>query len=182
MDCPACRKEVKFIHKNIEKDLLVKECTVCHGYWIPSFEYWRWLEKHKWEPPVESDIDNLPVKTKTDSKAGKICPECGHILLSAKVGYGCEFSIDKCNHCGGIWLDCHEWEVLKSKKLNDQLHYMFSIIWQNRVKKVEEKTNYASFLTQKLGENDYKKLGEFKKWVMAHKEKDIILSYIIHRK
>ncbi|MBN2441876.1 MAG: zf-TFIIB domain-containing protein [Spirochaetales bacterium] len=181
MDCPVCKNHGTLTNKQIEKDLEVKECESCFGNWIPSFEYWRWLEKHNWRPPTESGIDSTTVEIKTDSVGGKICPECRHILISAKVGYGCEFCIEKCNHCGGIWLDKDEWAILKSKKLNDQLHYMFSHIWQTRVKKAENEAHYILFLKEKLGEEDFNKLFEFKEWMLAHKEKDVMIAHLIHR-
>lgn len=180
MKCPLC-KTVVLHNEELVPNLQAKACGQCEGRWIQSYQYWKWLDKHGdilGEKPVE-DTKSLPVK---DSKAGKLCPECGHFLTHRKVGHNIDFCLDRCNNCGGIWFDKNEWEVLQSSNLHDEVHFIFSAAWQKQIQEEETKETYEKRIQKIIGKDDYSRLKETVKWVHSNPHKNTILSYTVENK
>ncbi|MDD5135579.1 MAG: zf-TFIIB domain-containing protein [Candidatus Omnitrophota bacterium] len=180
MICPVC-KTVALQNEDLLQNLVAKSCKQCHGRWIPSYQYWQWLDKHGDilpEKPKEEAI-SLPVE---DTGAGKLCPECGHFLTHRKVGHSMDFSLDRCSNCGGIWFDRNEWEVLLSRNLHDEVHFVFSSPWQKQVREEENTQIYESRIEKILGPEDYGKLKDMATWIKSHPNKSTIVSYILDSK
>lgn len=172
MNCPLCRT-TRLTNTEMPGELKTLECPACHGRWIKGYQYWRWLAHHGQnipEQPSEAALD-LPVD---DSGPGKLCPECGHFIRRQAVGRGVEFSIDHCMNCGGFWLDGNEWEILASRGLHDDLHFVFSIPWQNRLKAEEQAADREHLLREKLGDADYERAAAFIRWLKDHPHKSIV--------
>ncbi|EKD27222.1 MAG: hypothetical protein ACD_79C00801G0003 [uncultured bacterium] len=176
MKCPICKTE-SFSEKTLESGLLSLHCDNCNGNWIKSFQYWIWREQNGKDLPELPPEQGL-VKTIQDSKSGKFCPECNKFLFRYKVGHGTDFNLDRCNTCGGTWFDKSEWDVLKSRNLHDDIHFIFSAPWQSKVQKEESEKSKENLLKNKIGEKDYLKVQEIKKWLINHSNKNEIISYI----
>ncbi len=130
MKCPRCEAH-RFSLVSLDEGLSARECGNCGGHWLPSFQYWRWLEKHGPNLPEKPKEEGFDAPTEGLDRA-MICPECEHILVKAAAGHDLTFRVDRCYHCGGIWLDANEWEALKSRNLHDDIHLMYTQTWRKR--------------------------------------------------
>ena len=176
MKCPICKTKI-LIKKELDLGLLSFNCENCDGTWIRSSQYWNWRNQQGQnlsEISVEESI-NLKVD---DSRGVKFCPDCSKFMFGFKVGHGTHFSLDRCNTCGGMWLDKNEWEALKSRNLHDEIHFIFSAPWQSKVKKEELTIRVENLLKDRLGEEDYFKVKEITEWIQKHENKSEIAAYI----
>ncbi|MCF7958733.1 MAG: zf-TFIIB domain-containing protein [Phycisphaerae bacterium] len=176
MQCPVC-KDVVLSNETLAEDLLAKACRKCQGRWLPSFHYWKWLDSQGLvltEKPLER-VTNVATN---DSGAGKLCPECGHFLRHNKVGHGIDFCLDRCNHCGGVWFDHNEWEILVSRNMHCQVHYIFSAAWQKRIQDEEREMTFEQRVEKIVGKNDYARLKEVARWIAENDHKETLLSYL----
>jgi len=176
MKCLVCENsdtEFKCIEDNLEAFV----CAECAGVWIPAKAYWTWFHSlHAIMPEKpESETLNLPV---SDSIQMKICPDCGHFLTKRKVGHGLEFHIDRCQCCGGVWLDKNEWEILKSRNLHDAIHLIFSQEWQEGILHEEQRRAYEEEIENILGREDYIYIKEFSEKYKFFPRKDVVLAYV----
>lgn len=131
MNCPKCRNPGYSERVDLSDGLKALECRTCHGHWLPRETYGRWLRKHGDTLPEMAAEEGFDAP-RTEPEKALICPDCGHILIKASVGRGLTFHIDRCFHCGGIWLDANEWKSLESRNLHDEIHFMYSRVWQRR--------------------------------------------------
>jgi Zn-finger nucleic acid-binding protein len=166
MNCPVC-KTARLSFVDMDSDLKALACPQCQGRWVQSYQYWKWHDKHGSslpEIPLPADR-TLPV---TDSHTAKLCPECGHFLTRFPVGHGLEFGLDRCGNCGGMWFDRNEWEILKNRNLHDNVHLIFSAIWQDQIKTELQIKSRENFYKTKFGPSDYQKIKEIKSWIDQH--------------
>ena len=176
MKCPVC-KNYALAAKELEQNLSSQNCPNCRGRWIGSFQYWKWRQasgKSIAETP-SSDESDLPVK---DSSNAKLCPECGHFLRRYPVGHDIDFSLDRCGNCGGMWFDQNEWEVLKNRNLRDDVHKIFSEIWQRQLKDQQHQAEMEAFYKKKFGPDDYHKALDIKSWLDAHPNKSALRAFL----
>lgn len=166
MKCPKCRT-ANLATKELEDSLTASECEKCNGIWIKASHYWRWLKAHGDILP-EKPEEHTATLCSDETKEIKICPDCGHFLTRRKVGHGIDFHIERCATCGGIWLDKNEWEVLKSRNLHDEIHFVFSTTWQEDIIQKEQKQFYSDQTMKILGEKDYKYVDESNNWLAQH--------------
>jgi Zn-finger nucleic acid-binding protein len=176
MKCPVCATtSLESLDPNALPQRLV--CGRCGGQWIKAFQYWKWLKAHgenlPEKPPQEGK--SLPV---SDSTAAKLCPECGHFLRRSKVGHGIDFHVDRCTACGGIWFDKNEWEILESRNLHDDVHFIFSSAWQHGVVKEEQRQDYEKRVEAILGKEAFARVKEFKAWVESHPRHHTIKAFL----
>ncbi len=175
MHCPSCKTAVLQLQPPDDRpDRL--GCETCGGTWIKGHAYWRWLHKVGQNLPERSAAAqaDLPV---TDSTQAKLCPECQHFLRRARVGHGVAFCIERCGFCGGIWLDRNEWEVLRNHNLHDDLHFIFSAAWQQRVVEEEQREVRQQRVGALLGP-DFARVRDFKAWVAAHPQRSVIMAFL----
>jgi Zn-finger nucleic acid-binding protein len=176
MLCPIC-KDFVLVDEELLENLSAKSCPQCKGRWVQSFQYWKWLDAHGdtlTEKPLECKAD----LQSADSPAGKLCPECACFLRHSPVGHNVDFSLDRCNNCGGIWFDKNEWEILVSRNLHDETHFIFSAAWQRRIREEETKLTREQRIEKIVGTEDYKKLTEIATWIAANEHKNTMLSYL----
>jgi Zn-finger nucleic acid-binding protein len=175
MKCPVC-KTAELNELNLEKNLLANGCENCGGRWISSTEYWNWLQQHDPSLP-EQPFAEVDFQVDDTIKA-KLCPDCGHILLKYKVGHGLDFFLDHCDNCNGIWLDQHEWEVLKVRNLHDELHRIFTTAWQKQVREEEIREKFEQFYAKKFGEADYAEIKRIREWLEQHSQRSALLAFL----
>ena len=173
MKCPACDSST-LKPSRIENGPAARVCAGCEGQWISSKDYWSWMEQLDVDAPaIYSDVDYQT----EDSRGAKLCPDCGRILIKFKVGHGLEFRLDHCNACNGVWLDKHEWDVLKSRNLHGDIHSIFSTQWQREVRTEERARHFDLSYRQKFGE-DYERIKGFKTWLDQEPLKSSILAFL----
>jgi len=105
--CPECLGKLEPIDcKGIEID----ECTSCRGRWFDRDELRKAKDKQdddiRWLDfdPFGKDAEESSAKSE-----GKICPKCSKMMSSLKY-HTSSVIIDKCDYCGGVWLDHGEFE------------------------------------------------------------------------
>ena len=176
MKCPVCNRVPLRSSESAEPPLRLV-CDECGGQWIKAFQYWKWLRAHGENLPERPPEDgrDLPV---SDSTKAKLCPECGHFLRRVRVGHEVEFQRDRCGGCGGLWFDKNEWEVLQSRNLHDDVHFVFSWAWQHRVAEDEYKQTHLARMETILGSADLAKVRQFKEWTEAHPKRSSIMSFL----
>jgi Zn-finger nucleic acid-binding protein len=166
MLCPVCKNRSLSIQE-VDPCLSSSHCPDCGGRWIASYQYWKWRDVSGKSLPEKQPAkgSDTPV---TDSTGAKLCPECGHFLRRFPVGHGIAFGLDRCGNCGGTWFDANEWESLKTRNLHDDVHKIFSEIWQRQIRDEEHHTAMEVFYRKKFGDDGYRKAQEIKTWIESH--------------
>ena len=177
MNCPAC-SGATLHNEELEENISAKACSKCGGRWIPSYQYWKWRDRVGKSSGGAVSHEQEPAEAVNDSGAGKLCPECGHFLTRCKVGHGLEFMLDRCTNCGGIWLDKNEWESLAAKKLQNQIHFIFSDSWQRQVRDEESRETHQKRIETIIGAQDWNKLKDVIEWIRKHSRRETIVGYI----
>ena len=176
MNCPHCSDERLFTN-TLEENLVSMECPGCAGHWIESYQYWKWLDAHGKDLPEkpEKETANLDV---LDGDHARICPECCQILARHKVGHGIDFYLDRCRNCGGFWFDKNEWEVLKSRNLHDNAHFIFSRSWQYQLLREGQESQRARWFVEKFGEEKYGEIKRFKHWLQTEEHHSAVIGFL----
>jgi Zn-finger nucleic acid-binding protein len=166
MNCPVCRKTPLGL-RELGEGLKAMECRLCGGKWIQSFQYWKWRELHGRSLPERppGEVAELDVANNTEAK---LCPECGHFLRRYPVGHGIAFTLDRCGHCGGMWFDRNEWKILKGRNLHDDVHLIFSTVWQAQLNHEERVRAKEELLVGMFGKQEYERLREIRRWINGH--------------
>jgi Zn-finger nucleic acid-binding protein len=181
MYCPICKG--MSLHKaELETGLMALECSKCNGKWVQSYQYWLWRDKQGKSLP-DGGVSACAAELHTlqdvrDSKNAKLCPECGHFLRRYPVGHGIDFQIDRCSNCGGMWFDANEWEILVQQGMHDDVHRMFSAIWQGQVLKEQKAKSMREHYLQKFGPADFQKACEIRAWLQGHKLSSELFAFI----
>ena len=176
MKCPVCKDQV-MSNQQLEDNLSAHTCGQCSGKWIASYQYWKWKEVSGKSLSASETIQSSELSLEDDTVA-KLCPECGHFLRHFPIGHGIEFGLDRCGNCGGMWFDANEWEVLKGKNLHDDVHKIFSEIWQRQIRDQEHQAAMEAFYKEKFGEDGYRKAQEIKDWIDAHPHKAELRAFL----
>ena len=150
MKCPICKTE-SMNEVTLDTELPACQCRNCLGHWLPSENYWNWLE-HREQVAKQRRNQSVPINLNrgssllpvVDNNTANFCADCSRLMTKARVGRGLNFYLDRCSHCHGVWLDQNEWENLKQMNFHDQIHYMFSRSWQSRVRKEPQPLNRSS--------------------------------------
>lgn len=174
MKCPSCGSAT-LLSATVDDGLQVLACGSCGGNWVKSFEYWRWKKDHPGDIPAEVTATALQP---TDSTNAKTCPECSAILVRYEVGRGTSVTIERCDHCCGMWFDRNEWEVLRAKGLHDEVHYVFSAPWQRELRTDKAARSHEEVVRKMLGDADYAEANRVKAWLSGHAKKSEILAYL----
>jgi Zn-finger nucleic acid-binding protein len=176
MNCPVCETATLSLDDDAT-DLRMVHCPRCHGRWVQSYRYWQWRERQGKSLPERSAGADDPAPT-ADSPAGKRCPECGHFLIRYPVGHDLPFHLDRCGCCGGVWLDADEWEALKARNLHDDLHLIFSTVWQAAVRQQEQRETRTQRYITILGQAGYQRVRDFKAWADAHTDAPVVYALL----
>lgn len=108
LTCPNCNKIL--ITQQLH-DTEIDYCeNGCKGIWFDKGEIYKLkhdkqLHKllHKYEEKTQKDIDNESIR---------ICPKCNIPLNKINKPQNTNIYIDKCETCGGFWLDKGELDVI----------------------------------------------------------------------
>ncbi|CAN5712352.1 hypothetical protein BH11VER1_BH11VER1_26330 [soil metagenome] len=172
---------ISLVAKEIEPHLNAYECPESQGVWIPLQSYFNWLQKHAATiKPLPADY--VPDVIEDDTQEVLFCPESGCILARYKVGRGFDFHVDRSPLTGGVWLNQGEWDALKSMELHDDLHLIFTAHYQQRVRSESFEYNLLKSFQDRIGEEDFPKVAEFRNWLLDHPKKRDIQAFLLDRK
>lgn len=107
--CPRCKEKLS---PHTLEDLQVQVCTSCGGLWIGPQEF---LEAVKKPPPrgIEDVVEGSLGKALWE-ESKLVCPACGFFMSKSRYAYTSGVIIDRCQHCGGVWLDRGELARLRA--------------------------------------------------------------------
>jgi len=114
----------------------------------------------------------------SEPKGAKLCPECGHILIKYKVGHGVGFSVYDCGACHGIWLDKHEWDVLKQHNLHDEIHLILDASWQRQIRSEASKQKLEQIYEKRFGPETFAEIKKIQSWLAAQPQRSALLAYL----
>lgn len=175
MKCPVC-KDHTLGPINLLKGLPAHHCSNCNGIYIPSNAYMTWRKTLGTDlPPKEGAIEIDP---SWEVKEIKLCATCGHIMARYKIFPDTDFYLDRCRNCNGIWLDAHEWDILIDRNLHDNLNEFFTRPWQDHLHAEETKIHLEQIYMDKLGEDDYENVKQFREWLNDHPMRGMLLAFL----
>jgi Zn-finger nucleic acid-binding protein len=178
--CPVCNENTLSFCQ-LEANLSSSQCSKCGGVWISASQYEQWLKLHGENLAEKSPEEGVNLVSEETPKA-KFCPDCKYILIKYKVGHDVGFSLNRCDHCGGIWFDKNEWQIMKSRNLHDDVHRVFSQAWQSVVRAEEHKAAMNEILRNQLGEADLNEIRRIKTWLQTHPKSAELYAYLLSDK
>ena len=165
--------------REIEPGLLVYECPVSGGLWIPLQPYLTWKEQQPDAPIPSAANEPTSAPTEESKPRALICPESGKLLLRYRVGHGLPFHIDRSPATGGVWLDKGEWEALKSKGLHTSLHLICTAGYQRTIRTTEYSETLTETFRDRIGPADFAKVTAFAEWLAQHPKGRDICCYLM---
>lgn len=104
MKCPKCSSE-ELVQSPCLGDMPLDHCVGCGGIWFDKGELVALLQRSQGEAPVSLEhINPRPVEIR--------CPRCGEAMARGGL-VNPLLLVDKCQACGGTWLDPSELDLLK---------------------------------------------------------------------
>jgi len=114
MQCPNCDGSLREV---TYEDALIRACEDCGGEFIGAEALSHIVATRGEHFPEADDADLSDIKPQfgSSSPAAKMlptlnCPECGGIMSVGNYGGDTGVFIDRCDDCGGVWLDQDELE------------------------------------------------------------------------
>jgi Zn-finger nucleic acid-binding protein len=175
---PVCQETTMRLSE-IEPGLVAYTCPKSGGVWIPLQSYLDWRGR---QPQGEAPLPETYVPALSDDSKQRalICPESGRLLIRYRVGHGLKFHVDLSTETGGIWLDKGEWEALKSKGLHVELNLIFTAPYQRQIRAEEHEEAMGQMFRSRIGQEDFAKAAEFKRWLAEHPKRSHICSYLLY--
>jgi len=176
--CPSCG-ELSDLKSHVEgtPPLNCEGCERCGGIWITAVAYSNWLDSTGGaKPSTKVKVDDLELK---EGPFLRRCPDCHYILGRYKVAAELPFTIDRCNNCHGVWLDRHEWDLLKSYDLHQRLYAIFDREWQDSVRRKEQAQREEGRRKRVLGEADHARIMELRNWLGSHPQRDLLWGILL---
>lgn len=100
LECPRCKEKLSL---HTLEGMAVRVCNLCGGLWIGSQEFREALKK---PPPHGSqDMETGVLETALWEESRLPCPDCGLPMSKGRYAYSSGVTIDRCQSCGGVWLD-----------------------------------------------------------------------------
>lgn len=177
MRCPVCKPPEGLTHDSLEQgQLTTRRCPNCNGHWIRNADYWKWRAYQPQNLPIVPAEDGP--STAPESGGLRVCPDCDHVLARYQVGHGVMFTVDRCRHCEGAWLDGGEWDALRARNLHDDLPLIFAETWQRAARReVQEQAAEENF-RRRLGDDDYRRAQEMRAWLDEHPKRSELFAYL----
>lgn len=177
MKCPRCLNQ-KLNPAELEAGLVCGECKNCQGRLVSLLNYRHWL--------IQLDYGQLetpqnPLKVE-DNVQAIICQKCNHLMTKYRMDVDAQNRLDYCGHCDEVWFDKGEWELLK--KLNHHYHlpHLVTEVWQNQLRHEENERLLHKRYIKLLGDDEFRKLLDFKQWLDGHKAKVQIRQFLLMAK
>lgn len=174
MQCPSCKsytlKPVK-----LEHGLVARECIKCQGVLIDLLSYRKWAEDSTPTP----DANITPLQEVVDNSKALACPKCSRVMLKFRVTGSADNKVDVCSGCDDAWLDYGEWDLLGALAIQDKLTAIFTEPWQRNIREENRTASHEKRFVELLGNEDYKKLDDLKKWVDGHAKKSDLIRFLL---
>lgn len=185
-----CPKELKVELKDgvLAGGLSAQCCPDCGGAWIQPEQYADWQNRQGKTPADEPRVAVVPGQLATDfeptplDNRAALCPDCKHYLVRGRVQLKqSTFFVERCPNCKGYWCDRGEWEVLQQLELDKHLDFIFSDIWQARVKELSFAHREREATIEKLGPEIATKIFELAEILEKHPNGDFGVAYLMRR-
>jgi Zn-finger nucleic acid-binding protein len=175
--CPACGENPLRTRVLEAPAFRAEACERCGGMWVSEPSYRDWMAQR---PHQEKDAQaELPVIEPNEVPMLRKCPACASILGRYRVGHGVPFTIDRCYHCRGVWLDRHEWDVLRARDLVSDLYAIFTDEWQSEIRRRERDEKEEAYRRRVLGDDGVERLNGFIAWANGHPKRHLILGLLL---
>ena len=165
--------------KDLEPGFSAYSCPTSGGVWIPLQNYLDWQIRQP-KPPMSVPAHPTPELVDDSEQRALICPESGRLLLRYRVGHGLQFHLDRSPATGGVWLGRGEWEALKSKGLHTEMHLIFTAAYQRNIRSEQYGQRMEQTFRDRIGEPDFPRVVEIKKWLEAHPQRREICCYLFN--
>ena len=131
MYCPQCQHEMREIEY---EGANVHTCDGCGGEFLGASELGHIVNRREerfsdTEAPPRKERPRFGVP-EAEMKRILACPSCDAQMIVGNYGGDSGIYIDRCDRCGGVWLDCEELEhiqILMEKWADDAPHQLQSI-------------------------------------------------------
>jgi len=107
--CPRCKEKLS---PHTVEELELQVCTLCGGLWIGLKEFREAVRKPPPQGMENQEEENVGKALWEESKLE--CPICGLLMSKGRYAYSSGVIIDRCQNCGGIWLDRGELARLRA--------------------------------------------------------------------
>lgn len=151
MKCLNCGKLMSNYLVQTKKDRLSYDvCESCGSFWLDAGE----LKKLAYQ--VSGDIEYCSEdKIKGVSAYSKKCPRCEKIVLDKVYFIGCrDIVLDRCNNCGGFWLDGGELDLInkelqqimpiRGKGFSEFLNDVHLPYWYKKIRRRSNETDFKA--------------------------------------
>lgn len=105
--CPVCKLQTDLIRY---EGLPVYNCGGCGGYWLTQARFDAILARREVQMPPAVQQKMIEIAEASESRETIWCMTCGRAMVKQAFKHWPEIRIDRCERCGGIWLDRGELE------------------------------------------------------------------------
>ncbi len=107
LKCPVCKTGLKEITAGRANSCLIDACPRCNGLWVDKGELDR-LDESPW-----ANVEDHPFHRAEGDHPTANCPRCKDGLTPVSAADYSDVIVDRCEHCGGFWLDANELDSMK---------------------------------------------------------------------
>ena len=108
MKCPRCDEELE--SRESDGPAVVDVCAKCGGAWFQKGEL------DDMDDSVRTNAERLANRPVESDRGALSCPECASEELTAVSPVdGGDLVLDRCDRCGGFWLDPGELELISTR-------------------------------------------------------------------
>ena len=119
LTCPSCGKKMQKIFLN-EQNFNIDICLDgCGGIFFDNRELKKVDEKSECINEILAAIKDKKF-TKPNTTAKRRCPACNAVMVQNNSKYSCEFKVDECYSCGGVFLDSGELLNIRKESSNEE--------------------------------------------------------------
>ncbi|PCK08028.1 MAG: hypothetical protein COA42_11325 [Alteromonadaceae bacterium] len=180
MQCPSC-KSGALLPVEVDTGLVGAGCAKCHGVLLSLIQYRFWADSLGGALASSASLNDGQYESGgacIDSTGVKLCPKCSKFMTKYQIGVDSGNRIELCSHCDEVWLDKGEWHLLKELELQKVLPEIFTRAWQNNIRKKRQERNWQEHFGALIGEQDFERVAEFKRWLDAHDKASDIKHYL----
>jgi Zn-finger nucleic acid-binding protein len=147
-------------------------CSQCGGLWVPGGDVSS-IGEQEMLAALMGTGDPPAVDT-----GACLCPEGHGLLLRARVELEPPFSLDRCDHCRGIWFDRGEWDVLAQNYLLEHLDDLWTAAWQRQQRREQTRRSYFERCRQRFGDDLFDALTGVAEALQGHPRRAEALAFL----
>jgi len=113
--CPRCKTGMSPLEY---EGVPIDRCDRCRGEWLDGGELKRILDAAREHPEASAEVEALKQPKIRGVLLAEVrenlpCPACGQTMEAFNYAGDTGIILDRCRHCGGIWLDAGELEKVQ---------------------------------------------------------------------